>query len=53
MPALNDLFDTIEAYEGMTVETLSYSKISKVMRHINALSPETVPLDDKYKFRET
>jgi len=52
MPALGDLFDTIEGYEGMTVQYLSFSKIGKVMRHINALSLEKVPLDDKYKFRE-
>ncbi|KAK7031098.1 hypothetical protein VNI00_013702 [Paramarasmius palmivorus] len=54
MPAMNDLFTQIEAYEQMTVHQLSFSKIGKVMRHIAALDPTSkpIPREVEFKFRE-
>ncbi|KAI0674894.1 hypothetical protein C8Q78DRAFT_508117 [Trametes maxima] len=52
MPALDQLFSTVENYENMTIEYLTFSKIGKVMRHIHALSDDKVPRDDEFKFRE-
>ncbi|KZT10579.1 uncharacterized protein LAESUDRAFT_338768 [Laetiporus sulphureus 93-53] len=52
MPALNNLFTTVEQYENMTIAYLTFSKIGKVMRHIHALPSEKVPRDDEFKFRE-
>ncbi|OCH89065.1 hypothetical protein OBBRIDRAFT_779052 [Obba rivulosa] len=52
MPGLDRLFSTVESYEGMNIQYLQFSKIGKVMRHIYALTPEKVPLDDEYKFRD-
>ncbi|KAG6335689.1 hypothetical protein ID866_3395 [Astraeus odoratus] len=52
MPALDQLFSTVEKYEHPNLITyLSFSKIGKVMRHIAALSPEKVPRDDEFHFR--
>ncbi|KAI0644711.1 hypothetical protein C8Q79DRAFT_790447 [Trametes meyenii] len=52
MPTLDQLFSTVETYENMTIEYLTFSKIGKVMRHIHALSDDKVPRDDEFKFRE-
>ncbi|KAL0569042.1 hypothetical protein V5O48_012927 [Marasmius crinis-equi] len=52
MPAMDQLFTTIETYEKMDVNYLSFSKIGKVMRHIAALTDDKVPKDDRYRFRE-
>ncbi|CDO75693.1 hypothetical protein BN946_scf184585.g6 [Trametes cinnabarina] len=52
MPALDQLFSTVERYDNMTIEYLTFSKIGKVMRHIYALADEKVPRDDEFKFRE-
>ncbi|KAI9061701.1 hypothetical protein FKP32DRAFT_1594220 [Trametes sanguinea] len=52
MPGLDQLFSTVESYDNMTIEYLTFSKIGKVMRHIYALSEDKVPRDDEFKFRE-
>ncbi|RDX55244.1 hypothetical protein OH76DRAFT_880528 [Lentinus brumalis] len=52
MPALDQLFSTVENYPNMTMEYLLFSKIGKVMRHIYVLADEKVPRDDEFKFRE-
>ncbi|KAH9949033.1 hypothetical protein B0H21DRAFT_165654 [Amylocystis lapponica] len=52
MPALDQLFSTVENYDKMTIQYLSFSKIGKVMRHIHVLTPDKVPRDDEFKFRE-
>ncbi|TFK19285.1 hypothetical protein FA15DRAFT_601847 [Coprinopsis marcescibilis] len=52
MPALDELFKTVENYESMTIEKLQFSKIGKVMRHIAVLADEKVPRDSELKFRE-
>ncbi|OSD04126.1 hypothetical protein PYCCODRAFT_1444240 [Trametes coccinea BRFM310] len=52
MPTLDQLFSTVESYNNMTIEFLTFSKIGKVMRHIYALSDDKVPRDDEFKFRE-
>ncbi|PCH35978.1 hypothetical protein WOLCODRAFT_28250 [Wolfiporia cocos MD-104 SS10] len=52
MPALDQLFTTVETYENMSISYLSFSKIGKVMRHIHALPAEKVPRDAEFKFRE-
>ncbi|KAI0929805.1 hypothetical protein AcV5_006673 [Taiwanofungus camphoratus] len=52
MPALDQLFTTVETYENMNIQYLSFSKIGKVMRHIHALTPDKVPRDEEFKFRE-
>ncbi|KAJ7688702.1 hypothetical protein B0H17DRAFT_1067933, partial [Mycena rosella] len=52
MPAVNTLFTTVEGYQNMTIDYLTFSKIGKVMRHIHLLEPGKVPRDDEYKFRD-
>ncbi|TFK44037.1 hypothetical protein BDQ12DRAFT_672276 [Crucibulum laeve] len=52
MPALDALFNTVENYDAMTVEYLTFSKIGKVMRHIAVLEDGKVPRDDEFKFRD-
>jgi len=52
MPLINDLFTTVEGYQNMTVEHLTFTKIGIVMRHIHLLEPAQVPRDDEFKFRE-
>ncbi|EMD33848.1 hypothetical protein CERSUDRAFT_117909 [Gelatoporia subvermispora B] len=52
MPGLDRLFSTVESYDGMNIQYLQFSKIGKVMRHIYALTPEKVPRDDEFKFRD-
>ncbi|KAH9859001.1 hypothetical protein C2E23DRAFT_717222 [Lenzites betulinus] len=52
MPALDQLFTTVETYEHMTIEYLTFSKIGKVMRHIHALGTDKVPRDEEFKFRD-
>lgn len=52
MPALDQLFSTVENYSNMTMEYLLFSKIGKVMRHIHVLTDDKVPRDDEFKFRE-
>ncbi|KAF9263822.1 hypothetical protein L218DRAFT_310294 [Marasmius fiardii PR-910] len=48
MPAMDQLFTTIEHYDKMNI---SYLQIGKVMRHIAAFAPEKVPRDEEYHFR--
>ncbi|KAF8602530.1 hypothetical protein BDV93DRAFT_545196 [Ceratobasidium sp. AG-I] len=50
MAGLDTVFTTVEQYDKMTVEYLSYSKIGKVMRKIIQLT--NIPSDDQYHFRE-
>ncbi|KAJ7645008.1 hypothetical protein B0H17DRAFT_458673 [Mycena rosella] len=52
MPAVNTLFTTVEGYQNMTIDYLTFSKIGKVMRHIHLLEPGKVPRDDEYNFRD-
>ncbi|RPD58669.1 hypothetical protein L227DRAFT_504863 [Lentinus tigrinus ALCF2SS1-6] len=52
IPALDQLFSTVENYPHMTMEYLLFSKIGKVMRHIYILPDDRVPRDDEFKFRE-
>ncbi|KAI0798604.1 hypothetical protein BC629DRAFT_1501194 [Irpex lacteus] len=52
MPALDQLFTTVEDYDNMTIQYLTFSKIGKVMRHINALPEAKVPRDSEFSFRE-
>ncbi|KAJ8495703.1 hypothetical protein ONZ45_g12734 [Pleurotus djamor] len=56
MPALNELFDTIEAYSditpgGMTYQSLNSSKILRTMKRISALEREDVLRDGEFQFR--
>ncbi|OXG18053.1 hypothetical protein C367_04867 [Cryptococcus neoformans Ze90-1] len=48
MPHWNEVFESIESYDSMTIEALQYSKIGKVMKKIMGLT--TIPLNDKYEF---
>ncbi|KAG8710879.1 hypothetical protein FRC11_004017 [Ceratobasidium sp. 423] len=50
MSGLDLVFTTVENYDKMTVEYLSYSKIGKVMRKIIQLP--TIPSDDQFHFRQ-
>ncbi|CUA70616.1 PWWP domain-containing protein2 [Schizosaccharomyces pombe 972h-] [Rhizoctonia solani] len=50
MAGLDTVFTTVENYDKMTVEYLSYSKIGKVMRKIIQLP--SIPSDDQYHFRQ-
>ncbi|CAE6414583.1 unnamed protein product [Rhizoctonia solani] len=50
MSGLDVVFTTVENYDKMTVEYLSYSKIGKVMRKIIQLP--TIPSDDQFHFRQ-
>ncbi|KAF7289751.1 PWWP domain-containing protein [Mycena indigotica] len=52
MPSFDELFTAIESYEGMTVDYLTFSKIGKVMRHVNLLPEDRIPRDDEFKFRD-
>ncbi|TFK92545.1 hypothetical protein K466DRAFT_581779 [Polyporus arcularius HHB13444] len=52
MPAMDELFSTLENYPNMTMQYLLFSKIGKVMRHISVLPYEKVPRDDEFKFQE-
>jgi len=52
MPALDQLFKTIESYDKMNIQYLQFSKIGKVMRHVTALEEDKVPRDAEYKFRD-
>ncbi|PFH53662.1 hypothetical protein AMATHDRAFT_900 [Amanita thiersii Skay4041] len=52
MPLLDDLFTTVESYDRINIQYLSFSKIGKVMRHIAALTSDKIPRDDEFKFRE-
>ncbi|KAI0694270.1 hypothetical protein BC835DRAFT_1350247 [Cytidiella melzeri] len=52
MPALDQLFTTVEEYENMSIQYLTFSKIGKVMRHINALPVAKVPRDSEFAFRD-
>ncbi|KAG2016634.1 hypothetical protein CC2G_009784 [Coprinopsis cinerea AmutBmut pab1-1] len=52
MPVLDELFKTVENFDGITIEHLQFSKIGKVMRHITALPDHKIPGNDTYKFRE-
>ncbi|KAF8625302.1 hypothetical protein AX15_005435 [Amanita polypyramis BW_CC] len=52
MPALNNLFTTVENYDKINIQYLSFSKIGKVMRHIAILPEEKVPRDAEFKFRD-
>ncbi|KAG8740892.1 hypothetical protein FRC10_003780 [Ceratobasidium sp. 414] len=50
MSGLDAVFTTVEQYDKMTVEYLSYSKIGKVMRKIIQLT--NIPSDEQYHFRQ-
>jgi len=50
MPTYDQIFSTVESYEGLTIQYLSFSKIGKVMRRIAQLSE--IPRDDEFKFKE-
>lgn len=52
MPNLDVLFSTVENFHTMTVAHLQFSKIGKVMRHITLLTPDRVPRDAEFHFRE-
>ncbi|KAJ7452213.1 hypothetical protein FB451DRAFT_696180 [Mycena latifolia] len=52
MPAVDTLFTTVEGYQNMNIDYLTFSKIGKVMRHIHLLEPNKVPRDDEFNFRE-
>ncbi|KAL0571764.1 hypothetical protein V5O48_010193 [Marasmius crinis-equi] len=52
MPRMDQLFTTIEAYENMDVDYLTYSKLVKIMRHIAVATDDKVPKDGEYRFRE-
>ncbi|KAJ7748220.1 hypothetical protein DFH07DRAFT_830462 [Mycena maculata] len=52
MPAVDTLFTTVESYQHMNIEYLTFSKIGKVMRHIHLLEAGKVPRDDEFKFRD-
>ncbi|KAH9940371.1 uncharacterized protein BXZ73DRAFT_42783 [Epithele typhae] len=52
MPALDELFTQVQTYPKMSMEYLLFSKIGKVMRHINALPDDKVPRDAEFRFRE-
>jgi hypothetical protein len=52
MPALDQLFKTVEAYDKMNIQYLQFSKIGKVMRHITILADAKVPRDDEFKFKD-
>ncbi|KAJ7082123.1 hypothetical protein C8R44DRAFT_862652 [Mycena epipterygia] len=51
MPVLNALFTTIEAYP-MNVDYLNFSKIGKVMRHINLLESNKLLRDEEFHFHD-
>ncbi|KZP26473.1 hypothetical protein FIBSPDRAFT_1040739 [Athelia psychrophila] len=50
MPQLDALFTSVEQYDKMSIEYLSFSKIGKVMRHISTLKADNIPLNAKYNF---
>lgn len=50
MAGLDTVFKTVEDYDKMTVEYLSYSKIGKVMRKIIQLT--NIPSDEQFHFRQ-
>jgi len=52
MPAVDELFTTVENYENMSIGFLTFSKIGKVMRHIHALTPSKIPRNDEFRFKE-
>ncbi|KAG6852932.1 hypothetical protein C0991_008046, partial [Blastosporella zonata] len=52
MPALDQLFSIVEAYQTMTVAYLQFSKIGKVMRHITLLDDMRIPRDAEFKFKD-
>ncbi|KAF8868464.1 hypothetical protein BD779DRAFT_1676673 [Infundibulicybe gibba] len=52
MPALDNLFTTVEKYDKINIQYLQFSKIGKVMRHIAILPVERVPKNEQYNFRE-
>ncbi|KAJ6580360.1 hypothetical protein DFH09DRAFT_1145840 [Mycena vulgaris] len=52
MPAVDTLFTTVEGYQNMNIDYLTFSKIGKVMRHIHLLEESKVPRDDEFNFRE-
>ncbi|KAF7322183.1 PWWP domain-containing protein [Mycena kentingensis (nom. inval.)] len=52
MPGVDELFTTIEQYEGMNIEYLTFSKIGKVMRHIHVVPVGQIPRDAEFHFRD-
>ncbi|KAG8897611.1 hypothetical protein FRB99_008044 [Tulasnella sp. 403] len=50
MPALDQIFHTVETYENLTIDYLQFSKIGKVMRRIASL--QEIPRDDEFHFRD-
>jgi TFIIS helical bundle-like domain len=49
---MDELFTIVEKYEHMTVGHLQFSKIGKVMRHIQSQGEDKIPRDTEFKFRE-
>ncbi|KAG8905145.1 hypothetical protein FRB99_000611 [Tulasnella sp. 403] len=48
---MDELLSKVEAFERMTVEYLTYSKIGKVLRYIAITDPPPAG-DDQYNFRQ-
>ncbi|KAJ8696958.1 hypothetical protein PTI98_006777 [Pleurotus ostreatus] len=51
MPAMDDIFTTIENFPNMKPEYLQFSKLAKVMRLISSLEDGVLPLDGEFRFR--
>jgi TFIIS helical bundle-like domain len=52
MPSWDELFTTVETYDNMTIQYLQFSKIGKVMRHIQSQGDGKIPRDDEFKFKD-
>ncbi|PVF97043.1 Tudor/PWWP/MBT [Serendipita vermifera] len=53
LPEYDEIFNTIESYQGLTIQYLSYSKIGKVMKKISQLPDDYIPDGDgQFRFRE-
>ncbi|KAJ7054828.1 hypothetical protein C8F01DRAFT_1322248 [Mycena amicta] len=52
VPAMDELFDVLQTYGGMTLDLLLASKLAKVMRGIRFLEPQRLPSPDKFAFRQ-
>ncbi|EPQ29372.1 uncharacterized protein PFL1_03127 [Pseudozyma flocculosa PF-1] len=50
MPANDETFKLVEAYDDMTLDQLKHSKIGKVMKKIVQL--DEIPRDDEFHFKE-
>ncbi|KAJ7061370.1 hypothetical protein C8F01DRAFT_1083550 [Mycena amicta] len=52
VPAMDELFDVLHTYSGMTLDYLLASKLAKVVRGIRFLEPQRLPFPDKFAFRQ-